>query len=177
MTKEMYMNQVFNEVKSDIAKAGLELAEQPVTINLSKRLTTALGKCKTTKSGNIYEESEIVIQYGLCDKEFEYDFRNVMMHEYIHAIVPWAGHRGEFKKIGEIVSKAFPHKYNITTYYNGTYQPKQKPDKYVVFCPDCDFEKRYKIQAKPVKYPEKFRCPHCGQVVDSMSIEEYESQW
>ena len=132
---------------------------KPKSWRVSGRMTNTFG---TYHSG----KKEVAISKKLLDERLPEDMlENTIIHELIHSCDGCQNHGPNFHRYGDKVNRELGYK--IATYVSKSeaetmrnyYKPKER--KYIVYCPNCGHEWKYKVQGRVYKYPYMYRCGLC----------------
>jgi len=96
--------------------------------------------------------------------------KNTIIHELLHSCTPGAGHKGEWKRLADLVRCKLG--YNIKRVSNESekgvlinHHSREKGYKYAVSCVDCGYTYRRKKLSKVITHPSVYHCGKCGGVL------------
>lgn len=151
--------------KEQLAKFGYK-APQEVSYKINGRMKNALGQCRQRAMYGVIVEVSIHINKDL---PLEY-LQGVMIHEYIHAVMPLSEHHGAlFQKAARQVNKAYGYK--VSTYaqeeevvaLRSIQASTAGAGAFIsIRCKKCGKEHLVSSRRKVAKYPGQFSHNGCG---------------
>ncbi len=125
---------------------------------------------KLVLSDNGSDKHMLIVNRRMLEQDNEKEFRDTVRHELAHIIsyeengCQNAGHGKIWKRWAEIFG-ADPH---------SAHNKLEKDDyKYIVYCDNGDYEKKYWRKSKTIKNLWRYCCPKCGEDLNVMTREEY----
>ena len=134
-----------------------------VNVSLNYRAKNRFGQCRRNNVSNTYS---LNFNYLIFDDKADEDaVMNVLIHEILHTCEDCMTHKGEWKRLANIVNANT--KYNITRCTNyaslGIENPKrEKKHNYVFVCEDCGQVIVRERASKFTKNYHDYRCGKCG---------------
>lgn len=153
---------MFNEAMNVVEGLGIETGNI-VDVKLNYRAKNRFGQCRRNNVLNTYE---LNFNYLIFDDNANDDaIMNVLIHEILHTCKDCMTHKGEWKRLANIVNANT--KYNITrtnSYENfGIEKPnKEKKHNYVFVCENCGQTFIRERASKFTKNYHAYRCGKCG---------------
>lgn len=153
---------MFREAMDVVHGLGIETGTI-VDVNLNHRAKNRFGQCRRN---NLYNTYELNFNYLIFADEANDDaIMNVLIHEILHTCDGGMTHKGEWKRLANIVN--VNTKYNITrcTSYEslGIENPiKEKKHNYVFVCEDCGQVFIRERASKFTRNYHNYRCGKCG---------------
>ena len=153
---------MFNEAMNVVESLGIETGNI-VEVKLNYRAKNRFGQCRRN---NVFNTYELNFNYLIFADEADDDaIMNVLIHEILHTCEGGMTHKGEWKRLANIVNAKT--KYNITrcnSYENfGIEKPKrEKKHNYVFVCEDCGQTFIRERASKFTKNYHAYRCGKCG---------------
>lgn len=153
---------MFNEALDVVHDLGIETGNI-VDVKLNYRAKNRFGQCRRN---NIYNTYELNFNHLIFADEADDDaVMNVLIHEILHTCEGGMTHKGEWKRLANIVNANT--KYNITrtnSYENfGIEKPtREKKHNYVFYCEDCGQVIVRERASKFTKNYHAYRCGKCG---------------
>ena len=165
-----HVYELFNNVYEELVPLDYvsKLLPDRVDIKLKPiRSTKVWGTC------NVYHDSigqvtvtiELNTKLFKCEAKEYYPLRSVMVHELLHSCAPTSGHRGEWKRLADIVTTS--SEYDVKTHDNfkdyGLEIHITKPDDklYIVQCEKCGNKYRKQRMCSLIRYTSSYRCGRC----------------
>ena len=134
-----------------------------VNVSLNYRAKNRFGQCRRNNVSNTYS---LNFNYLIFDDKADEDaVMNVLIHEILHTCKDCMTHKGEWKRLANIVNANT--KYNITRCTNyaslGIETPKrEKKHNYVFVCEDCGQVIVRERASNFTKNYHEYRCGKCG---------------
>lgn len=152
----------FNEALEVVHGLGIETGNI-VDVKLNYRAKNRFGQCRRNNVLNTYELNFNHLIFA--DEADDDAIMNVLIHEILHTCKDCMTHKGEWKRLANIVNANT--KYNITrtnSYENfGIEKPKkEKKHNYVFYCEDCGQIFIRERSSKFTKNHHAYRCGKCG---------------
>ena len=129
------------------------------------------------KNVNKIKHSRCIITISSCLGQDYGQIRKTLCHELGHFVSPKESHKHLWKtranKIGARWNLKIERLTDNETFNNAANQMralKGNEYKYVVYCPECDHEWKYKTQCKIVKSPEHYLCGECNESLKVKTI-------
>lgn len=153
---------MFNEALEIVHGLGIETGVI-VSVDLNYRAKNRLGQCKRNNFLNTYELNFNYLIFN--DNANEDVVMSTIIHEILHTCDGGMTHKGEWKRLANIVNANT--KYNITrcTSYEslGIENPiKDKKHNYVFVCEDCGQVFIRERASKFTRNYHNYRCGKCG---------------
>ena len=145
-----------------LQSVGIGVKDRSLTFKTFTRAFRTLGTCRLFLHNPDF--GEICLSKHLKLKDNSDGIINVLAHEVLHGILPYAeGHGALFKRAMSIVNKSLSLQIQLKGVHGKVEVPKVK---YEVYCPCCGrVLARYMKAAKVVKHPNRYICPECGDKV------------
>lgn len=166
---QKYVNECINEMKT----MGVELTNLPnIKWAVSSRAKSRYGQCyfMGSKDKCIIDISTFLLDEDITPNEDS--LKNTIIHELLHALFPYDGHKGKWKTMANYITRASDGKYVIkrcTSYQekgidiNKLYNNDTcLVPKYVIKCVNCGTTYARKRKTKIVKRPDLYKCGVCG---------------
>ncbi len=153
---------MFNEAMEIVDGLGIEAGEI-VEVKLNYRAKNRLGRCTRN---NIFCTYKLEFNHLIfSDEANEDEVMNVLIHEILHTCKDCMTHKGEWKRLANIVNANT--RYNITRCANyeslGIESPKEeRKHNYVFVCEDCGQVIVRERASKFTKNYHAYRCGECG---------------
>ena len=150
---------MFNKAMDVVHGLGIETGHI-IGVKLNYRAKNRFGQCRLS---NTYSLNFNYLIFN--DKADEDAVMNVLIHEILHTCKDCMTHKGEWKRLANIVNANT--KYNITRCTNyaslGIENPKgEKKHNYVFVCEDCGQVIIRERASKFTKNYHAYRCGKCG---------------
>lgn len=132
-------------------------------VSLNYRAKNRTGQCRCNNVSNTYSLNFNYLIFD--DKANDTEVMNTIIHEILHTCKDCMTHKGEWKRLADIVN--VNTKYNITRCANyedlGIESPKEeKKHNYVFVCEDCGQVIIRERASKFTKNYHAYRCGECG---------------
>ncbi len=153
---------MFNDAMDVVHGLGIETGEI-IEVKLNYRAKNRLGRCTRN---NIFYTYELEFNHLIfSDETNEDEVMNVLIHEILHTCRDCMTHKGEWKRLANVVNANT--KYNITRCANyenlGIESPKEeRKHNYVFVCEDCGQVIVRERASKFTKNYHAYRCGKCG---------------
>lgn len=153
---------MFNEALEVVHGLGIETGNI-VDVRLNYRAKNRFGQCRRN---NVYNTYELNFNHLIFADEADDDaVMNVLIHEILHTCKDCMTHKGEWKRLANLVNENT--KYNITrtnSYENfGIEKPKkEKKHNYVFVCEKCGHVFIRERASKFTRNYHNYRCGGCG---------------
>ena len=153
---------MFNEALEVVCDLGIETGEI-VEVKLNYRAKNRLGRCTRN---NIFCTYALEFNHLIFSDEADEDaVMNVLIHEILHTCKDCMTHKGEWKRLANIVNTNT--RYNITRCANyeslGIESPKEeRKHNYVFVCEDCGQVIVRERASNFTKNYHEYRCGKCG---------------
>ena len=156
-----------NKLIKDLKSIGIPVSKDIEDIVINTRAKSRFGACKVKKNklgkkSFVIEISDEVI--GCETKELS----TIIVHELLHTCNGCFNHGKKWKLYCDLVEDTLGYKITRTQNYNklGLDKPESKEEiKYIVKCKECGQEFPRKRMCNLVKYPERYRCGKCGNIL------------
>ena len=153
---------MFNEALEIVDGLGIEAGEI-VDVSLNYRAKNRAGQCKRNNVSNTYSLNFNYLMFN--DETNDTEVMNTIIHEILHTCKDCMTHKGEWKRLANIVNANT--KYNITRCANyaslGIESPKEeRKHNYVFVCEDCGQVIIRERASKFTKNYHAYRCGKCG---------------
>ena len=165
---------MFNEALEVVYGLGIETGEI-VEVKLNYRAKNRLGRCTRN---NIFCTYTLEFNHLIFSDEADEDaIMNVLIHEILHTCKDCMTHKGEWKRLANIVNANT--KYNITRCANyeslGIEDPKEeKKHNYVFVCEDCG---QVIIRERASKFTRNYHAYRCGKCGGELRFDESKSNY
>lgn len=94
-----------------------------------------------------------------CEKVSEHDILEVLIHEYLHVAFPYDCHKGNWLKYAKQITQTSDFKITRTSHYEGV----KDNYKYIVYCPVCGYQWKFKSRNNYVKNASRYIHESCGK--------------
>ena len=153
---------MFNEAMNVVEGLGIETGNI-VDVKLNYRAKNRFGQCRKNNVNNTYSLNFNHLIFS--DEANEDEVMNTLIHEILHTCEGGMTHKGEWKRLANIVNANT--KYNITRCTNyasfGIEKPKrEKKHNYVFVCEDCGQVIVRERASRFTKNYHAYRCGKCG---------------
>ena len=145
-----------------------EIRNYGIDEDFSKWKFVVDGRCSNRMGQCRYSKKEIGISKFMLDEKILKDdhwLKDTIIHELLHAVTPYSGHKGKWKQLANQVNVKSGGKYNIMRcgdFDELGIKRKPKKIKYIVECPQCGYQWKYTRMCKVVKHPEWYSCTKDG---------------
>ena len=134
-------------------------------VKVNNRLTACFGRTSYNRMTDVYT---IEIS-GLLEKSTDEKngLMDTLIHELLHTCKDSWKHTGEWKANAERMNKLYGYNIKRTASFEECgikreeVQHKKRGYKYIVYCPECGYEWRFKTACDKVKHPHLYRCGRC----------------
>ena len=153
---------MFNEALEVVHGLGIETGNI-VEVKLNYRAKNRFGQCRKNNVNNTYS---LNFNHLLFNDETKYDVvMGTIIHEILHTCEGGMTHKGEWKRLANIVNSNTKYNINRTDSYAsfGLEKPKkEKKHNYVFVCEDCGQVIIRERASKFTKNHHAYRCGKCG---------------
>ena len=153
---------MFNEALDVVHGLGIKTGNI-IDVSLNYRAKNRAGQCRRNNVSNTYSLNFNYLIFN--DKANDTEVMNTIIHEILHTCKDCMTHKGEWKRLANIVNANT--KYNITRCANyenlGIESPKEeRKHNYVFVCEDCGQVIIRERASKFTKNYHAYRCGECG---------------
>ena len=153
---------MFNEAMDIVESLGIETGNI-IDVKLNYRAKNRFGQCRRNNVFNTYELNFNHLIFA--DEANDDAIMNVLIHEILHTCEGGMTHKGEWKRLANVVREKTG--YNVTrcnSYSDfGIDTPiRKKAHNYVFVCEDCGGKIVMERASKFVKNYKHYRCGKCG---------------
>ena len=165
---------MLNEAIDVVHGLGIETGHI-IGVKLNYRAKNRLGRCTRN---NIFCTYTLEFNHLIFSDEADEDaIMNVLIHEILHTCKDCMTHKGEWKRLANIVNANT--KYNITRCANyeslGIEDPKEeKKHNYVFVCEDCG---QVIIRERASKFTRNYHAYRCGKCGGELRFDESKSNY
>lgn len=127
----------------------------------SDRRTRNVGTCYTN---NFFQEWLVVINDKILQCSID-KIRKILVHEIAHACVPKDHHGPNWHTIANILGAPWGYEATRLQFDDeiiNACNANKATRKYIVECPLCHVQWKYKIKCRTIKYPELYHHTKCG---------------
>lgn len=182
MLTQMEIEGIVEECREELKAIGIET---PVVKVATMRSTKMWGECRTKR--NYYTkkiDSTVRLNKVLCDGEESHKLplKNTIIHELLHAVVPFAKHGADWKRLANKVNRNYP-RYKIqrcscyADYGLDITRQVERENLYIIRCEKCGGEIKRQRYCKLIAYTSHYRCGKCGGTLDLVQTPEGISVW
>lgn len=153
---------MFNEAMDVVESLGIETGNI-VDVKLNYRAKNRFGQCRKNNVNNTYS---LNFNHLIFNDETKYNVvMGTIIHEILHTCKDCMTHKGEWKRLANIVNENTKYNINRTNSYAnfGLERPKkEKKHNYVFVCKDCGQVIVRERASKFTKNYHAYRCGKCG---------------
>ena len=166
MKKDELKTLTFKLVK-ELQEIGIPVSKDIEDVVINNKAKARFGACKVKKGtfGKRRYVIEISSEVLGCETK---DLSLIIIHELLHTCKDCFNHGKKWKLYCGIVEKELGYKITRTQRYEelGLVKPREREQvKYMVKCSGCGQEFPRKRMCTLVKYPERYKCSKCGNIL------------
>lgn len=147
----------------------------PLEIKVNTRAKNRWGQCVRERYGYFININALLLQEEVDIRALQ----TTILHELLHTNPGCQNHGPKWQSYAKAVNEATGLNLQTTNMLHEEYGfaslfqagREKEPDRYLVTCTKCGYERRYKRASKVVNHPERYRCGLCRGVLTSTILE------